>query len=396
MSTEETIEHPTEALRSLLIEGEGRTKQSFIGTHELIHQEEKITTLAHIDDDSSSLANEVIIVQSPIEVQKESEATLILDEKDSETERIGTSEHSSNIKLAVSSVASLAQKSHSGAVDTSTNRSLGEITKKESRRGSNLIHNPPANVSERSMSKIKISVKELSGVSTSLPLLVKSPGEDNNNDATLIPARKASTASENITLTTKPLKKASIQKDDKGILSSRAPSFKTVIGSKSPSGSLTKTASSALLLKKASTRKLPAGGDDNDSNSKSLPAVGRPLASGKVLTKVLGASEGEVKRSTALKRMGVSEADVNEAKYLFSKPSDGSPKNANKQEKMLGVSEDQVKRTKALKMMNTTEDEVEVQRQRQLGELGKEAEHTRNNSLSEKSELAQRLAKARA
>lgn len=89
----------------------------------------------------------------------------------------------------------------------------------------------------------------------------------------------------------------------------------------------------------------------------------------KIFEKKFGVTEEELKRFTALKKMGVSEADLKAASTLFAQAAISSEP-AKKTEKLMGMSDDQMKRAKAMKMLNTSEEEFEVWRQQQLGQLG--------------------------
>ena len=113
-----------------------------------------------------------------------------------------------------------------------------------------------------------------------------------------------------------------------------------------------------------------------ESEALSLPSI-HPTGSEKadmekVYTKVFGVTKVELKRSTALRKMGLSEDDLDEANYLFSQRAGNtsSDEPVTKEEKMLGVSKEQVKRVKALKVLSATETDIDLDTEQRLGKLG--------------------------
>eukprot|EP00743_Colponemidia_sp_Colp-15_P001958 GILK01002130.1.p1 GENE.GILK01002130.1~~GILK01002130.1.p1 ORF type:complete len:164 (-),score=25.06 GILK01002130.1:188-679(-) len=98
--------------------------------------------------------------------------------------------------------------------------------------------------------------------------------------------------------------------------------------------------------------------------------------------KVLGQTEDEVKRTKAMRMMGLTEAAMNEATEFWDfehfparsfSVSYGEKENQDVNRKafrILGSTWTQVKRRKALKILGLTEDEIEVYRSRSLAKLG--------------------------
>lgn len=93
----------------------------------------------------------------------------------------------------------------------------------------------------------------------------------------------------------------------------------------------------------------------------------------KVRLKRFGASEDEMKKWSAMKRMGVTQEEVDmENSIRISNPSDKAcDRDATKVEKMTGCSVAEMKRSKALATLGASEQECSESRSRRLGNIGK-------------------------
>mmetsp|Transcript_78040 Transcript_78040/g.168756 ORF Transcript_78040/g.168756 Transcript_78040/m.168756 type:complete len:102 (-) Transcript_78040:20-325(-) len=86
--------------------------------------------------------------------------------------------------------------------------------------------------------------------------------------------------------------------------------------------------------------------------------------------KMLGVTEDEMKRTTAYRKMGLSEDDYQKANAILDGAKELEPADTRKEEKITGYNSVQLNRTKAINMMGTTEEEIDEARAKALADLG--------------------------
>jgi hypothetical protein len=93
--------------------------------------------------------------------------------------------------------------------------------------------------------------------------------------------------------------------------------------------------------------------------------------------KLLGVTEEEMKRWSALKKMGLSDEDFAIGAQYAAETSIQGTENLTKAEKLTGYTERQQKRCKAVKTLGTTEEEIIETRSKFLGQIGRDTHEQR-------------------
>jgi hypothetical protein len=105
--------------------------------------------------------------------------------------------------------------------------------------------------------------------------------------------------------------------------------------------------------------------DEGESKQCQAAHMSTSMKKSKVLSKLLGVSEQEMRRNNALRRLGVTEEIVERSKEILKDAEKMVP--VTKEDCLLGFTQQQRNRSKAINRLGVSEEEIAEERSRQLG-----------------------------